>query len=299
MCKRKQKMKGNIILGFLILDVLYLGGMANGICLNQSIQPEPIMMDLGDSVEWTLHASANYPFDSFIEPLEDGPDTPDDRLPLIDEGNDITTAAGLAEYYGIDTSEIRGILPDWIPTTDRILFEAYTKLFEQTTPINFGPNGLYQTSGSILGMFIAEQKISIDWEDKNIVDCGTNGLACVDRNNPDPGLAATIFVVEIGYSPINIADIYAGKIAHEAFHLTFPYGTVNSKLEEMDAVRIGSIIVGPNTPDVYETPNYSAEAIYNWVAGYCSNIYGPCSYENLPLYPNHMMKAVFTTSTED
>lgn len=257
-----------------------------------------IPSDKENAVEPNRYADLYYTINRSVDPSEDEPDTPHDRLPLMDEGYDVATAAGLSDYYKINISDIRGVLPDWIPTTDRILFEAYTKLFRQTTPIYFGPNGMHQTSGYVLGMFIAENNIAITWEDKNIVDCGPNGMACVDRNNPDPDMASTIYVVDIGYSPINIADIYAGRIAHEAFHLTFPYGVENSKLEEMDATRIGSIIVGSNTPDDYEIPDYSAEAIYNWVAGYCSNIFGICSYEHLPLYPNPAVKALITVPKE-
>lgn len=291
---RKRKMKGKLILGIMILGAVSMSGMANVVYLNPFIQS-----DTRNSAARKRYADINCKPIRPDDPTEDGLDHPNDSLPLIDEGDDITTAEGLSNYYGINISDIRGILPDWIPSTDKKLFEAYTSLFRQTTPIFFGPYGLDQTSGHHLGTFIAENNIIITWEDKNIVDCGPNGMACVDRNNPDPRMASTIYIVDIGYSPINIADIYAGRIAHEAFHLTFPYGTENSKLEEMDACRIGSIITGSNTLDGDKSPDYSAEAISKWVAGYCSNIFGYCSYENLPLYPTPAVNALITHFKEE
>ena len=155
-------------------------------------------------------------------------DPPDDQLPLVDDGLQITTAAGLAEFYGIDISNLGEMLPNWLPTTDKNLFAAYVSLYNHTTPILYGPNGIYQTSGVDLGLMIARKNIAIDWEDKNLVNCGASGKACVDRNNPDPTIASTIYIVDIGYRPVNLIDIYAGRIAHEAYHLTYPYGKVNS-----------------------------------------------------------------------
>lgn len=291
---RQRNLARLILLLFYILNVFCSGDIVKGFYYDESVQADALLLDSGNAVGWKSDIS----FINSNDPTEQISNEPHVSIPLIEEGNDISTAIGLADYYGISIADIRGILPDWIPTTDEILFEAYIQLFTHTTPIFFGPNGMYQTSGYDLGVFIAENKISIAWEDKSIVDCGLNGKACVDRNNSDPTKASTIFIVENGYSPINISDIYAGRIAHEAFHLTFPYGDVNSKLEEMDANRIGSIIIGSNTSDDYGTPDYRPEAIYNWVAGYCSNIFGHCTYENLPLYPNSAWKALFTTTRE-
>ena len=216
----------------------------------------------------------------------------------LDEGNTIHTALGLAEYFGFEVADIQTVLPDWIPTCETVLFEAYLNLFRQTRHIDYGPNGMFQTSGVDLGLFIAENKIKIRFEDKAIVDCGPNGKACVDRNNPNPVIASTIYIVDIGYAPVNLVDIYAGRIAHEAFHLTFPYGPINSALEELDANRIGSIIVGTNTPGAYEIPDYSAEAIENKITELCANVFGPCSYKKLPVYPNKALETLFTIPKE-
>ncbi len=220
-------------------------------------------------------------------------DRPNVQAIVLDDGFRVSTAAGFADYHGIDISDLRGSLPDWIPTTDPILFEAYLRLYDHTAPIFYGPNGIYQTSGVDLGLLIAKNKINVDWEDKNLVNCGASGKACVDRNNPDPVIASTIYIVDIGYRPVNVVDIYAGRIAHEAFHLSFPYGRVNSKVEEMDAIRIGSIIAGTNSQKDYQTPDYSSEAIQRWVTGFCANVYGVCGYENLPLYPGSGWNAQF------
>jgi hypothetical protein len=215
---------------------------------------------------------------------------PDDTLPWLDDGQDLATAAGLAQAYAIDISAVGGILPDWIPTSDPILLAAYIQLFKHTTPIYYGLNGRYQTSGLALARFIAENEVRIVWEDKSIFNCGPTAKGCVDRNHPDPAIAASIFIADIGFRPANLVDLYASRIAHEAFHLTFPYGKANSQMEERDAKRIEAIILGCHLPDAYETPDYRAEAIEQWAAGHCSQIYGVCAYDHLPLYPNPALK---------
>lgn len=276
-----------------VFSVLQVDRVCAAAFLDQNIPSEILLMEAG--------ISAVDPFyDTFKDETVKGEISPEQGLEHFgspwsstDDQKALMTAAGLADTYGMAIGDIRGILPDWVPTTDETLFEAYVHLFRQRKPIFYGLNGKKRTSGYALGMFIAANRISIQWEEKSIVDCGSSGKACVDRNNPDLQIASTIFIVDIGYTPTNIADIYAGRIAHEAFHLTFPYGNVNSKLEEMDANRIGSIVVGSNAVDDFKVPDYSTQALNDWADEYCANVFGHCSYENLPTYPSSRWAAQY------
>mgnify|MGYP001546097777 FL=1 len=275
-----------ILLSLMVFQVLEIHSVCAAVNPGQNTPSETLYMEAGIPSEERFYAVVNEGSFRRDESPEQGSENPGYPWPFGDDRDELTTAAGLADLYGLVIDDIRVILPDWVPTTDETLFEAYLQLYRQTKPILYDLNGQKRTSGYALGMFIAAHKISIQWEKKSLVDCGSSGKACVDRNNPDPQIASTIFIVDIGYKPTNVADIYAGRIAHEAFHLTFPYGNVNSKLEEMDANRIGSILVGSNAADAFYAPDYSAQALNTWAEEYCANVFGRCSYENLPTYPD-------------
>jgi hypothetical protein len=78
--------------------------------------PEP-----GNAGDWNRYAYVLYNPANFNDPT--GHWIGDDGDPYGAE-----TAEELADFYRIDITGIRDILPDWIPTRDPLLFEAYLDL---------------------------------------------------------------------------------------------------------------------------------------------------------------------------
>lgn len=208
--------------------------------------------------------------------------------------DEISTAEELAHVYSLDISDIAGILPAWLPTKDKQLFESYLELFRQKDEIPYGPKGIFQTSGFELGMFIANQQVKLLRDgttydrDGVLIECPPNSYGCTIPTSPDPNRNNHIFINGLQGASVNF---HTGAIAHEAFHLSLPFNTnQNSLYEEMTAIAIGyTVSDGENSgmyisvPPLDLTSSYSEGDIIGYITAYCGDT---CSYLELPTYPD-------------
>ena len=206
----------------------------------------------------------------------------------------INTSQELAEIYGIDIVDIVGILPTWLPTKDKQLFESYLELYRQTEIIPFGPEGIFEISGQELGLLIAENQIRILRDgttyDSNgfLIECPAKSYGCTFRTSEDSNQNQHIFINGLQAASINF---HAGTVAHEAFHLSLPFDTMqNSLYEEMVAFSISYEVSDGENRDIYMivppddlTTAYSRADIAAYFRTYCGEV---CPYFSLPTYPD-------------
>jgi hypothetical protein len=232
-----------------------------------------------------------------------------DKLKTIEliKPDEITSAQELAAAYRIDISDLAGVLPAWLPTKDKQLFEAYLSLFRQTDAIPYGPQGIFHTSGIASGNLIADQQVKILRDGTtydgvgNLIECPLHSHACTFRASLDPNQNNHIFVNGLQAASIGF---HAGVIAHEAFHLSLPFDTLqNSQYEEMTAIAIGyAISGGENKGTYFSAPSsdlgdsYSEKDIIAYITAYCGET---CSYLELPTYPDRWDEILYTVESEN
>jgi hypothetical protein len=137
-------------------------------------------------------------------------------------------------------------LPDWIPTRDADLFLAYMYMFFNDYEVRYGLNGQFSTSGQELAMYIAENKVSIYWDDTYQAGedmCYDRSGGCVRSDVPGVIFVQGDYRRQRGGG----GDSLGVTIAHEAFHLTDPFNTVastgirqNSQYEELYALQVSN-----------------------------------------------------------
>lgn len=222
--------------------------------------------------------------------------SPEDEVESIElyQPETITSAQGLALAYGIDIQDIVMILPSWLPTKDKQLFESYLELFRNNKQIPYGPQGIYETSGLELGLFIAENEIKILRDgttyDSNgtLIECPAKSYGCTFRTSEDPNQNQHIFVNGLQAASILF---HAGTVSHEAFHLSLPFDSLqNSLYEELTAITVGYLISDGENRDIYMiappddlTSSYEKIDLVDYVSGYCGD---DCAYITLPTYPD-------------
>lgn len=206
----------------------------------------------------------------------------------------ITTAQELVDAYDLDIQDISDILPSWIPTKDKQLFESYLALFRQTEKIPYGPDGIFETSGLELGLFIAERQVKILRDgttfdsDGMLIECPSETYGCTFRTSFDPNRNNHVFINGLQAATVGF---HAGTVAHETFHLTLPFDTMqNSLYEEMTAIMINYSVSDGENIDRYTiappsdiTSSYSRAEIADYFITYCGQT---CSYFYLPTYPD-------------
>lgn len=220
---------------------------------------------------------------------------------------EISSAQELAAAYRIDISDLAGVLPAWLPTKDKQLFEAYLALFRRTDAIPYGPKGIFHTSGIALGNLIADQQVKILRDGTtydgigSLIECPLHSYACTFRTSLDTNQNNHIFINGLQAASIGF---HAGMIAHEAFHLSLPFNTLqNSQYEEMTAIAIGyAISGGENKRTYFSAPSsdlrnsYSEEDIIPYITTYCGET---CSYLNLPTFPDRWDEILYTIESEN
>ncbi|MEE4194638.1 MAG: hypothetical protein V2J07_05505 [Anaerolineae bacterium] len=206
--------------------------------------------------------------------------------------DDISTAQELALVYGIDIRDILEILPAWLPTKDKQLFESYLTLFRHTDPIAYGPDGVFETTGLELGLFIADNEVRILRDGTTydntgtLIECPTKSYGCSFRSSLDPNQNKHIFINGLQAASIRF---HAGTIAHEAFHLTTPFQSLqNSMYEELTGITIGYEVSDGENRDIYmiappSNVTASQADMVEYFTLYCGET---CSYLELPAYPD-------------
>ncbi len=222
--------------------------------------------------------------------------SPTNKVSFIElyQPDNVSTAQELAAAYRIDINDIEGIIPEWIPTKDKQLFESYLELFRHTDQIPYGPEGIFQTSGIELGMFIANHQVEILRDgttydrDGILIECPPDSYGCTIPTSLDPSRNNHIFINGLQAASVNF---HAGIIAHEAFHLTLPFNTMqNSLYEEMTAITIGYKISNDEDNEMYTfnypsdlTTTFTEAEITGYITTYCGET---CTYFDLPMYPD-------------
>jgi RHS repeat-associated protein len=192
-------------------------------------------------------------------------------------------------------------LPDWIPTRDADLFLAYMYMFFNDYEVRYGLYGQFSTSGYALAMYIAENQVSIYWDDAYYLGeemCGDRAGGCVRNDFSD-----VIFVQSEKRKRGDTSFRSLGvTIAHEAFHLTDPFNTVvsigyrqNSQYEELYAFQVSNQVTW--NPQYQIIPFESTPLNRNEIEIYFIDEIGKTLYESaytrLPFYPSPFFERAF------
>jgi RHS repeat-associated protein len=205
------------------------------------VQADTIIPQPGNSGDWNRYAYVLYNPANFSDPTGhsySGDDEWDDWYNNQNTNTyygpeDAQNAEELADYWGIDISQVRDILPQWIPSYDEKVFRAYIYLLKQTNEFVINPFTGEKSTGQEFALFLGNNEISIVDEVYHREFVGSTEIelhtcpghtGCVYSSDPT--------VIHLNFSDMSELEI-ASKLAHEAYHLQHILSGVSQTEEVM------------------------------------------------------------------